>query len=57
MNQAVNATYRLTNIPGIATMKYKDNDAFDPVGNVNKRVINGMADNRTSKRLRFLSPD
>jgi len=57
VNQAVNATYRLTNIPGIATMKYKDNDAFDPVGNVNKRVINGMADNRTSKRLRFLSPD
>ena len=57
MNQAVNATYRLTNIPGIATMKYKNNDAFDPVSDVIGRLINEMADNRTSKRHRFLSPD
>jgi hypothetical protein len=32
----------LTNIPGFATVKYKIDYLFDPVGNVTNRVIMGL---------------
>ena len=42
LNRATQAVCLLTNIPNFATVKYKIDYAFDPVGNVTNRVITGL---------------
>jgi RHS repeat-associated protein len=53
LNRVTNAVCTLTNIPGFAPVKYQIAYAFDAVGNLTNRLINGLMGFTNSLRTRY----